>query len=293
MWNINTIIICFFIYCVLGWCCEEVYCYLLSKKWVNRGFLYGPYLPIYGSGAMAVVLLLENFLYSPALIFLLGMTVCSLIEYVAHWGMEKIFNIKLWDYSTYHFNLNGRICLRNSTLFGICSLLVMYVINVPLLGFVFRLNDYAAYSLSVAIVVLLSVDTVFSVIKLNAFKKAMLELDKLSKELNERSIEYFSKSFEEFSKNRADFEERLRFEIEMKKSAHDVEREKAIREISERMDLVLGKMRFILRDNPSLTNREKGKSDLILNAREQIQTRRKEIKSKITKAKMERKNGTA
>ena len=283
MWNINTITICFFVYCILGWCCEEVYCFLLSKKWVNRGFLYGPYLPIYGSGAMAVVLLLERFLYSPILIFLLGMLVCSILEYIAHWGMEKIFNIKLWDYSTYHFNLNGRICLRNSILFGICSLFVMYVVNVPLLNVVFSLNDIAAYSLSVMIFILLTVDTVFSVIKLNSFKKAMAELEKISKEINARS--------NEFMKNLAEAEERFKLEHERQKQAFDNEREKRIRELNDRKDQLIGKIRFILRDNPTLTNREKFKSEVIFNAREQLSSRRAEIVEKFKKAKLERKNG--
>lgn len=283
MWNINTITICFFVYCILGWCCEEVYCFLLSKKWINRGFLYGPYLPIYGSGAMAVVLLLERFLYSPILIFLLGMLVCSILEYIAHWGMEKIFNIKLWDYSTYHFNLNGRICLRNSILFGICSLFVMYVVNVPLLNVVFSLNDIAAYSLSVMIVILLTVDTVLSVIKLNSFKKAMAELEKISKEINARS--------NEFMKNLAEVEERFKLEHERQKQAFDNEREKRIRELNDRKDQLIGKIRFILRDNPTLTNREKFKSEVIFNAREQLSSRRAEIVEKFKKAKLERKNG--
>lgn len=283
MWNINTITICFFVYCILGWCCEEVYCFLLSKKWVNRGFLYGPYLPIYGSGAMAVVLLLERYLYSPILIFLLGMLVCSILEYIAHWGMEKIFNIKLWDYSTYHFNLNGRICLRNSILFGICSLFVMYVVNVPLLNVVFSLNDIAAYSLSVMISILLTVDTVFSVIKLNSFKKAMAELEKISKEINARS--------NEFMKNLAEAEERFKLEHERQKQIFDTEREKRIRELNDRKDQLIGKIRFILRDNPTLTNREKFKSDVIFNAREQLSSRRAEIIEKFKKVKMERKNG--
>ncbi|MBR1938209.1 MAG: hypothetical protein IJ836_04585 [Spirochaetales bacterium] len=283
MWNINTITICFFVYCILGWCCEEVYCFLLSKKWVNRGFLYGPYLPIYGSGAMAVVLLLERFLYSPILIFLLGMLVCSILEYIAHWGMEKIFNIKLWDYSTYHFNLNGRICLRNSILFGICSLFVMYVVNVPLLNVVFSLNDIAAYSLSVMIVIILTVDTVLSVIKLNSFKKAMAELEKISKEINARS--------NEFMKNLAEAEERFKLEHEKQKQIFDNEREKRIWELNDRKDQLIGKIRFILRDNPTLTNREKFKSEVIFNAREQLSSRRAEIVEKFKKAKMERKNG--
>lgn len=232
---------------------------------------------------MAVVLLLERFLYSPILIFLLGMLVCSILEYIAHWGMEKIFNIKLWDYSTYHFNLNGRICLRNSILFGICSLFVMYVVNVPLLDVVFSLNDIAAYSLSVMISILLTVDTVFSVIKLNSFKKAMAELEKISKEINARS--------NEFMKNLAEVEERFKLEHERQKQIFDTEREKRIRELNDRKDQLIGKIRFILRDNPTLTNREKFKSEVIFNAREQLSSRRAEIVEKFKKAKLERKNG--
>lgn len=278
MWNINTIIICFFIYCILGWCCEEVYCYLLSKKWVNRGFLYGPYLPVYGFGAMAVVLMLEPFLAYPVLIFILGLIVCSAIEYVGHWGLEKIFQIKLWDYSTYRFNIKGRVCLRNSILFGICSLVVMYVINVPLLKVVFSLNDYVAYSLSSAIFFLMLVDMILSVMKLNAFKKAMLEFEMATREFNARVDEQFEKS-------KVEFEVRMRTKLE----DASAEREKILAELRERRLRQLARMRFILRDNPSLTNARLEHSEAIRKAREAILNSRNEIVESAKRAKAERK----
>ncbi len=274
MWNINTIIICFFVYCVLGWCCEEIYCYLLSKKWVNRGFLYGPYLPIYGSGAMAMVLLLESFLPYPVLIFLLGLLICSAIEYVAHWGMEKIFSIKLWDYSTYRFNINGRVCLRNSTLFGICALVVMYFINVPLNKVVFSLNDYVAYSLSSVIFFGMLVDTILSVMKLNAFKKAMLEFEQATREMGDRADEYFAKS-------RQEMEERIR--------ASKEENERRLQELREKRLRQLAKVRCILRDNPSLTYRHIEHSETIRKAREAIRNSRSEIIESAKRARAERK----
>jgi|GEM_PF-362691 len=277
MWNINTLTICFFVYCILGWCCEEVYCYLLSKKWVNRGFLYGPYLPIYGSGAMAVVLMLERFLSYPVLVFILGLIVCSLIEYVAHWGLERIFQIKLWDYSTYRFNINGRVCLRNSLLFGVCSILVMYVINVPLLKLVFSLNDYVAYTLSSLIFFLMLVDSILSVMKLKAFKRAMLEFEEATKEFNAKADERFERSVEE-----------LGAIMKSKLDEASQERERVLAELRERRLRQLARMRYILRDNPSLTNRYIEHSEAIRKAREAIRNSHNEIRECAMRLKAER-----
>lgn len=119
----------FFIYSFGGWICECIYCSIPAKKFINRGFLYGPYCPIYGFGALIVTVLLDGYLNNPVLVFFLGMLLTSLLEYVTSFVMEKLFNKKWWDYSHYKFNINGRVCLLNSALFGIMSLFVIYVLH--------------------------------------------------------------------------------------------------------------------------------------------------------------------
>lgn len=119
----------FFIYSFGGWVCECIYCSIPAKKFINRGFLYGPYCPIYGFGALLVTLLLDGYLSNPLLVFLLGMLLTSILEYVTSYVMEKLFHKKWWDYSHYRININGRVCLLNSTLFGLMALFVIYVLH--------------------------------------------------------------------------------------------------------------------------------------------------------------------
>ena len=104
-------ILCFFAYSFLGWVCECIYCSIPAKKFINRGFLEGPYCPIYGCGAMLVIYLLTPFAAKPLLLFVAGILVTSALEYITSWLMEMFFHTKWWDYSTYPFNINGRICL--------------------------------------------------------------------------------------------------------------------------------------------------------------------------------------
>jgi len=119
----------FFIYSVLGWIAEMLYCRLFEGKWTNRGFLYGPYCPIYGFGGIIVAFLLKPFSSNPVLIFLLGCILTSLLEYITSYIMEKLFDAKWWDYSNIPLNINGRVCLLNSVLFGILGLFLTYIVH--------------------------------------------------------------------------------------------------------------------------------------------------------------------
>ena len=124
----------FFAYSILGWACECLYCGIPARRFINRGFLEGPYCPIYGCGALIVILVLDPLKGHPLLLFLGAMIFTSVLEYVTSWLMEKLFHSKWWDYSERPFNINGRVCLLNSLLFGIMGLAVMYVVHPFICG---------------------------------------------------------------------------------------------------------------------------------------------------------------
>lgn len=126
---ISKYFILFIIYSFAGWIMETLWVSWCNKRLVDRGFLIGPYCPIYGFGALLIVLLLSNLSFSPILVFLMTVFVCGALEYFASWIMEKIFKARWWDYSNVKFNLNGRICLKNLIAFGIMGIAVIYVIN--------------------------------------------------------------------------------------------------------------------------------------------------------------------
>src|ERR1700728_350756 len=102
------------VYSFIGWLCEEVFVLVTTQKLENRGFLTGPSLPIYGIGAIAMLLLVEPYVKNPFLVFVASTLVCSVIEYAGSLLLDKVFHITLWDYHDQKFNLHGRICLRNS-----------------------------------------------------------------------------------------------------------------------------------------------------------------------------------
>ena len=122
-------ILYFFLYSCLGWVCECLYCGIPAGHFINRGFLTGPYCPIYGCGAVLVVYVLEPFQDHIVVLFLAGMILTSILEYVTGYLMEKLFHSKWWAYSNRRFNLHGRICLRNSLLFGVMGIVVVRIVH--------------------------------------------------------------------------------------------------------------------------------------------------------------------
>lgn len=129
MLEFSYVVIYFLLYSVLGWLCEVVYCSLRQKKLVNRGMLYGPLCPIYGLGALLIVFVLDPLPKNVILIFLAGLFLTSSLEYAASYLLEKIFNMKWWDYSHYKLNINGRVCFLNSLMFGLLCVLLIFGIH--------------------------------------------------------------------------------------------------------------------------------------------------------------------
>lgn len=118
----------FIIYSFIGWLIEMTYVSIKSKKIYNRGFLIGPYCPIYGVSALLMILLLSKYKNDFVILFLVGIVISSFLEYITSYLMEKIFKARWWDYSNKPFNIDGRVCLINSLLFGIlCILLVVFI----------------------------------------------------------------------------------------------------------------------------------------------------------------------
>lgn len=125
------IVIYFMIFSISGWACETVFCTIKDKKFAYRGFLNGPWTPIYGFGGLLVVYFLVPFKEDPLTLFFVGMIVTTALEYVTSYLMEVIFDMKWWDYSDVSFNINGRVCLWFSIMFGVLSLVAVYFIYPP------------------------------------------------------------------------------------------------------------------------------------------------------------------
>ena len=136
--DLYNIIHWFFIYSFLGWVMETCYVSILDKKFINRGFVNGPFCTIYGFGALAVYFILKPFENNILILFIMGIIVPSILEYFTGWLMEVIFKTTWWDYSNYRFNIKGRICLLNSIIWGVLTVALFLVIQ-PFVNFIISL----------------------------------------------------------------------------------------------------------------------------------------------------------
>lgn len=124
-------VLLFFLVSFLGWVWEVCIYLVRDGQFVNRGILSGPWLPIYGAGTLFLYLLLRRWKRRPLPVFLISMTVCSLLEYLAGFFLEKAWGIRWWDYSDMPLNLDGHVCLMSGLMFGLGGLfLVFFLIPV-------------------------------------------------------------------------------------------------------------------------------------------------------------------
>lgn len=119
----------FIIYSFAGWLMESIYKTFLQKKLVNSGFLYGPFCPIYGIGTLIMLLFLNRFANNILLLFVTSVIILSVWEYIVGLGLEKAFKIKYWDYSDKKYNLQGRICLSHSIIWGILGVAFIKIMH--------------------------------------------------------------------------------------------------------------------------------------------------------------------
>lgn len=172
MYNIYQWLIFFYIYCFLGWCIESTIVSVEDKRLVNRGFLNGPFLPIYGFGAIIVLFITLPFKKNIIEVYFLGMIGATILEYFTGCLMEAIFKIKYWDYSYYKIQYKGRICLVSSLFWGVLSVLLTYFIHKPIEKYVLNLNSTLIIFLDIVISIFFVADIIVSA-------KASIDLNKL------------------------------------------------------------------------------------------------------------------
>lgn len=125
-YSIGSLIFIFFACSFIGWLWEVIIHIVEDGVLVNRGVLLGPWLPIYGSGSVLILLLLRPFFKRPVATFFSSMILCSSVEYVTSWYLELKEGIRWWDYSGYFLNINGRICLAGAVIFGAGGCAIVY-----------------------------------------------------------------------------------------------------------------------------------------------------------------------
>ncbi len=179
----SSFVLAFVAFAVLGWVFETTYTSIEQKKFAYRGFLLGPYLPLYGFAALAIILCTQWFTDSPVLVFLVSAAVATAAEYLTSLILEKIFRMRWWTYDEYKFNFQGRIALLPSLFWGLAGLFLVYVLKQPVLGLAAWVFDSAGIWPAVAVAALLLTDTVFTVLRLRDFKAFLKNVRAMSDKL--------------------------------------------------------------------------------------------------------------
>ena len=153
--SLVNLVLLFFAYAFLGWCIEVTLKYFQFHRFINRGFLTGPWLPIYGSGAALITVVIKGLApleFSVGTTFIVSFLLCGFLEYMTSYVLEKRFHARWWDYSSKPMNLHGRVWIGNLVLFGLGGVVIVDLINPLLLRLSehmsFPLREIMAFSLS-------------------------------------------------------------------------------------------------------------------------------------------------
>lgn len=180
--NLTNIFLTFIIYSFFGYILEIIVCSLSYKKIVNRGFLFGPCCPIYGVGALLILVTLLRYKYSVALVFIFGVLITTTIEYYTSYILEKIFHNKWWDYSDRKDSINGRICIGNMIGFGIGALLIIYVAEPLILSFLGLFPRYVLNIVAIILALIFIADCIYSFIIAYALRNRIIIAEELKTE---------------------------------------------------------------------------------------------------------------
>ncbi len=184
-YTLSQWIIFFFIYSLIGWIWECCLVSIREKRWVNRGFLNGTILPIYGFGAVTILLSTIKVQNSIPLIFIMGMAGADILEYFTGAVMYRLFHVKYWDYTRFKFNLNGYISLQSSLCWGVFSVILVKIIHVPIADAINTIKPYIAEIMAIGMTSAFAIDFAVSLREALDLKSILIYLDD-SKEQIER-----------------------------------------------------------------------------------------------------------
>ena len=184
----GKIIFYFIIYSFLGWCLESVYKTIINKKPTNSGFLYGPFCPMYGLGA--IMMIGASYLSNNIIVtFIMAFVIFSVWEYVVAVIIEKLFKTKYWDYSNLKFNFQGRVCLKNSIYWGILGVLLVFIIQPAIENLTDLIpNDILIYIHTILIIAIL-VDATITIFRITIIDKRIRQVFEIGETIKEKLAE--------------------------------------------------------------------------------------------------------
>ena len=207
-YDLSQWILFFFLYSFLGWVWESCYVSVRKHRWVNRGFMHGPMLPLYGSGAMVVLIVTIPVRDNIPLVFLMGMIGATILEYFTGITMERLFHVRYWDYRNLKFNVRGYICPIASLCWGVFSILMVKVVHVPFEHIVLLIPVTIADILAFVLTIAAAVDFTQSFNEAMDMKRILVQLE-ASKEQIQKMQECLKDASEEMQDRLKDASEEM------------------------------------------------------------------------------------
>ncbi len=206
-YNIVTYFLLFMIYSVAGWIMEVTCKSFEAKKFINRGFMIGPYCPIYGWGAIFITILLKRYIADWIVLFFMSMITCGVLEYLTSYVMEKLFHARWWDYSKRKYNINGRICLETLVPFGLLGLTIMYITNPIILNGLKNIPDNILNVIAIVLFVIFTIDGIVSLKVVSNVRTTSTKLNKEAKTMD--NTEEITAKVKEILRNKSALNRRL------------------------------------------------------------------------------------
>lgn len=196
----------FYIYSIGGWIMESIRGWIKTGKFVNRGFLIGPCLPVYGFGLVLLTLMLEDYTNDIFVLFTSSIFICGILEYFTSWAMEKIFKARWWDYHNRKFNINGRICLETLVPFGLAGTILLKYVNPFALNLISRIPSNILKLILIFLFLTIIIDAVISFFVIGNLRKTATEVEKEvvkdnTEEISNQVREITTQKIEEIAEN--------------------------------------------------------------------------------------------
>ena len=271
---VEKYLLLFFIYSFLGWLMEVIIGLVTTKKFVNRGFLIGPYCPVYGVGVCLLTFFLNKYADDIAILFFMSILICGSLEYFTSYIMEKVFKARWWDYHNRKFNINGRICLETLVPFGIIGVVLIKFVN----SFFLQLLNFAPLKwILLALVIIFVIDFGFSLKTILKFRK---ETTNVEREIKDNTEEISLKVKEIVSTKYTELKESVAIKaIELEKATN-----KTIENIQNRFSIKKFKkidITKLVKDNL----KDKWSTKRLINAFPNLEIKLKDLKNKNKKEK--------
>ncbi|MCM1101549.1 MAG: putative ABC transporter permease [Clostridium sp.] len=225
----------FYFYCFFGWCFESTYVSLKTRRPVNRGFMRGPFLPLYGSGAVMMLVVSRPFqdLANPwklILTYIAGCIGATILEYVTGVVMEALFKVRYWDYSKNRFNYKGQICLGSSLAWGFLTILMTEVVHRPVARFVEGIPGGVLTVVTFVVTIGISVDFALSFKAALDLRDVLIKLEKAKEDMahvQKRVDVVVALLNEDISKRREELQTELA-ELRGRYRVHQADRERLV-----------------------------------------------------------------